>query len=200
MTDDFLNNLTSLTDNLNDIAFTRYATITKVNSDNTVDCRENNGTIHKNVINTTSLELSIDDLIILTFIDNDIYQPMVTGGVIIQKGKGTAGIVTEWETTLSDNKVPSEKLTKDTLDTKQDTLVSGTNIKTINNTSILGSGNIDIQGGGGSSVITVGSFRINNDGDLIVTLPNGTVNPYHINENGDLIYSTNPQIEVNNND
>jgi hypothetical protein len=36
------------------------------------------------------------------------------------------------------------------VDNKQDTLVSGTNIKTINNTSILGSGNIDIQGGGGS--------------------------------------------------
>lgn len=33
--------------------------------------------------------------------------------------------------------------------TKQDTLVSGTNIKTINNQSILGEGNIDIQGGGG---------------------------------------------------
>ena len=33
------------------------------------------------------------------------------------------------------------------IDDKQDTLVSGTNIKTINNTSILGSGNIDIQGG-----------------------------------------------------
>lgn len=31
---------------------------------------------------------------------------------------------------------------------KQDTLVSGTNIKTINNESLLGSGNIDIQGGG----------------------------------------------------
>ena len=36
----------------------------------------------------------------------------------------------------------------DSLDGKQETLVSGTNIKTINNTSILGSGNIDIQGGG----------------------------------------------------
>ena len=36
--------------------------------------------------------------------------------------------------------------------TKQDTLVSGTNIKTINNESILGSGNIDIQGGGGKAV------------------------------------------------
>lgn len=33
--------------------------------------------------------------------------------------------------------------------TKQDTLVSGTNIKTINNQSILGSGNITISGGGG---------------------------------------------------
>ena len=31
---------------------------------------------------------------------------------------------------------------------KQDTLVSGTNIKTINNESILGSGNITISGGG----------------------------------------------------
>ena len=31
---------------------------------------------------------------------------------------------------------------------KQDTLISGTNIKTVNNESILGSGNITIQGGG----------------------------------------------------
>ena len=36
--------------------------------------------------------------------------------------------------------------------TKQDTLISGTNIKTINNESILGSGNIDIQGGGGKEL------------------------------------------------
>lgn len=36
---------------------------------------------------------------------------------------------------------------------KQETLVSGTNIKTINNQSLLGSGNIDIQGGGGGSVV-----------------------------------------------
>ena len=44
------------------------------------------------------------------------------------------------------------------LSTKQDTLVSGTSIKTINNESILGSGNITIQGGGGevSSAITSG--------------------------------------------
>ena len=36
----------------------------------------------------------------------------------------------------------------------QETLVSGTNIKTINNTSILGSGNIDIQGGGSEATVS----------------------------------------------
>ena len=40
---------------------------------------------------------------------------------------------------------------KTTWSGKQDALVSGTNIKTINNESILGSGNITIQGGGGVS-------------------------------------------------
>lgn len=39
------------------------------------------------------------------------------------------------------------------LGTKQDTLVSGTNIKTVNNESLLGSGNITIQGGGGNNVV-----------------------------------------------
>ena len=39
------------------------------------------------------------------------------------------------------------------LNEKQNTLVSGTNIKTINNQSILGSGNITIQGGSGSTEI-----------------------------------------------
>jgi hypothetical protein len=36
------------------------------------------------------------------------------------------------------------------LDDKQDTLVSGTNIKTINGTSVLGSGDLAISGGGGA--------------------------------------------------
>ena len=40
--------------------------------------------------------------------------------------------------------------TKTEVSAKQDTLVSGTNIKTINGNSILGSGNIEIKGGGGS--------------------------------------------------
>ena len=46
---------------------------------------------------------------------------------------------------------------------KQETLVSGTNIKTINNQSLLGSGNIDIQGGGGSSYTAGTGIDITNN-------------------------------------
>ena len=56
--------------------------------------------------------------------------------------------------TVYDDTVLAGKVTANetALAGKQDTLVSGTNIKTINNESLLGSGNITIQGGGGSSV------------------------------------------------
>ena len=47
----------------------------------------------------------------------------------------------------SDDIVSSQKAIKTLINTKQDTLVSGTNIKTINNESLLGSGNITIGGG-----------------------------------------------------
>lgn len=57
--------------------------------------------------------------------------------------------------------------------TKQDTLVSGTNIKTINNQSILGSGNIDIQGGGGNvdDVKVNGTSVVDEDKVANVTVP-----------------------------
>ena len=67
---------------------------------------------------------------------------------------------TETNTLLGGKADTATTYTKDEVDnaitaatsTKQDTLVSGTNIKTINNTSLLGSGNIDIQGGGGKAI------------------------------------------------
>lgn len=43
------------------------------------------------------------------------------------------------------------RVTAEALNGKQPTLVSGTNIKTINGTSILGSGNLTIEGGGSSA-------------------------------------------------
>lgn len=89
MSDDFIENLTSLTNNLEDIAFSRYATITNINNDNTVDCKEDDGTIHKNVINSTNFNLNIDDTVLLGFVDNNIYNPMITGGVNVKGADDT---------------------------------------------------------------------------------------------------------------
>ena len=63
---------------------------------------------------------------------------------------------------------------------KQDTLVSGQNIKTINNQSILGSGNITISGGGGTAGVT----SINGKTGAI-TLAGGT--NVTINESGNTL-------------
>ena len=57
------------------------------------------------------------------------------------------------------------------LQSKQDTLISGTNIKTINGQSILGSGNIEIQGGTGTTVplaqpdVIGGFYSVDNSAD-----------------------------------
>ena len=48
-------------------------------------------------------------------------------------------------TPTTNNQLANKKYVDDSTSTKQDTLVSGTNIKTINNTSILGSGNISVD-------------------------------------------------------
>ena len=50
----------------------------------------------------------------------------------------------------------SQYATKEEVNGKQDELISGSNIKTINNQSILGSGNIEIQGGSGGGSYTAG--------------------------------------------
>jgi hypothetical protein len=53
------------------------------------------------------------------------------------------------KTTLTDNSdtyYPTQKAVKTVIDAKQDTLVSGTNIKTVNGTSLLGSGNLVVDG------------------------------------------------------
>ena len=65
---------------------------------------------------------------------------------------------------------------------KQDTLVSGTNIKTINNESLLGSGNIDIQGGGVNVVQTTGTSTADVMSQSAIT--NG-FNTYTLKRNSD---------------
>lgn len=70
-----------------------------------------------------------------------------------------------------DEYAPSSAAVYNALSDKQDTLVSGTNIKTINNQSLLGSGNITISGGGSGTVTGV---KMNN-GSAISPDSNGVV-------------------------
>ena len=104
-----------------------------------------------------------------------------TSTFTVTNGTSGADIVTSWETTLSDSKVPSEKLVKNTIDNKASTnhshgnltrdgkigstsgkaIITGTggvleasSLKTINNESIIGSGNIHISGDGSADIVT----------------------------------------------
>ena len=77
---------------------------------------------------------------------------------------------------------------------KQDTLVSGTNIKTINNTSLLGSGNINIQGGGSDVFIADTSqntptevLQAYSSGKVVYLNTHLVIGAYEHPDNGDVI-------------
>ena len=159
---DLYENLLKATNNVDDITTEKYGVITKLNG-NYCSVKETDTNLeHTNVPIVNGANLTVGDKVIIGFLNNSIYDVIVYGSL--------------------------DKEVHD--DSKQDLLISGTNIKTINQQSILGSGNITLQGGGGGGVIMVGSFEINENGHLIATIPDGATNPYTINENGHLIYST----------
>jgi hypothetical protein len=61
----------------------------------------------------------------------------------------TSANITQTITNGVTDKAPSEDAVFDALASKQDTLVSGTNIKTVNGNSLLGSGDLTVSGSGG---------------------------------------------------
>jgi hypothetical protein len=160
---DFYENLLRATNNLDDITTEKYGTITSKKGNYCTVKETDNDLEHTNVPIVNGAELNVGDKVIIGFLNNSIYDVICYGAI----GK-----------TIHDT-------------TKQDTLQSGVNIKTINHQSLLGSGNINIQGGGGGSIVMVGSFEIDNNGHLIATIPDGASNPYHIDfSTGHLIYDT----------
>jgi len=82
--------------------------------------------------------------------DNYVYKAVVPSAtpLIDQVVANTTALASKADTATTYTKTETDNAITAATSTKQDTLVSGTNIKTINNESILGSGNIDIQGGG----------------------------------------------------
>ena len=69
------------------------------------------------------------------------------------------------------NAALTDLATKEEVSAKQDTLVSGTNIKTINGNSILGAGNIVIEGGGGGGLPSFGMSLYG----TTITMTEGTI-------------------------
>ena len=159
---DLYENLLKATDNTNDITVERYGIITKIDGVYCSVKESDTGLEHSNVPILNGANLGLGDKVIIGFLNNSIYDVVCYGAL---------------DKTVHD-------------DSKQDLLISGTNIKTINHQSLLGSGNITIEGGGGGSIVMVGSFEIDENGHLIATIPDGATNPYHIDLNGHLIYST----------
>ena len=112
-----------------------------------------------------------------TDVDLSGYQPLLTAGSNINISNGTIsatdttytagtgiditnGVISNTQTSAEWGNITGTLSNQTDLNTalgnKQNTLVSGTNIKTINNESILGSGNIEIQGGSGGNEIYIG--------------------------------------------
>ena len=120
-------NLLKATDNTSDITMEKYGVITKI-SGNLCSIKEYDTELeHSNVPIINGANLGLGDKVIIGFLNNSIYD-VVCYGVL-------------------------DKTVHDT--TKQDKLISGENIKTINNNSILGSGNLVIEGGGtGVDIVT----------------------------------------------
>ena len=122
----FYDNLLKITNNIDDITTERYATVTELNGNYCDVKEEDTGLEHTNVPIVNGANLSVGDKAIIGFLNNSIYAAVCYGAL--------------------------DKQIHD--DSKQDLLVSGQNIKTINHTSLLGSGNIDIQGGSNVDVVT----------------------------------------------
>ena len=120
-----------------------------------------NITIENNVISSTGgTQVQADwnqtDVEAVDYIKNKPTFPDTSEFVTKTEYNPKEKAIAEALTNLNENKADKTELpdvstfaTKTELNAKQDALVSGTNIKTINNQNILGDGNIEIQGGAG---------------------------------------------------
>ena len=96
--------------------------------------------------------------------------------------------------------LPIQTAVTTALATKQDTLVSGTNIKTVNSTSLVGSGNVTVQPTlvSGTNIKTINSTTLLGSGDIAVqpTLVSGTniktLNSVSLLGSGDIVLTANP--------
>ncbi len=109
----------------------------------------------------TELEVWGSEYIYYYHVDNfDISPVEFHAGYDISYKQDTSARVTSLSSSSTDTQYPSAKCVYDNLQLKQNNLISGTNIKTINNQNILGSGNINISGTINSDVEQKHSYNL----------------------------------------
>lgn len=168
--------------------FNAYSAATKLKIDYISGATDYvSGAVDTEISRATSAETELQ-----TAIDNEISARTAAIEAIEGEISGISDSLSAYSTTVEMNAAidaaVSGKVDTSTFNTalsgKQDTLVSGTNIKTINNESILGSGNIDIQGGGVNVVQTTGTSTTDvMSQDAVTTQLNGTVKLSNVGTN-----------------
>lgn len=133
----------------------------------TPELRNNSSTYSTSLrVDDTGIEIQKKDITTSTTVTKDLFEVADQAAQVVNK----QDTISDLETIRSGASLGSTAVQPSTLSTelanKQDTLVSGTNIKTINGTSILGSGDITIQSGGGSSDIDNKTIITNASGKL----------------------------------
>ena len=133
---------------------------TSITVDSALSTTSENPVQNKVITNTLQTKANASDIPTkVSQLENDskfATQTAVATGLATKADKDSLtsleGSVSTLETTVR-NQDKSIIANAQAIQGKQDKLVSGTNIKTINNQSILGSGNISIEGGGSTVVV-----------------------------------------------
>lgn len=133
---------------------------TSITVDSALSTTSENPVQNKVITNTLQTKANASDIPTkVSQLENDskfATQTAVATGLATKADKDSLtsleGSVSTLETTVG-NQDKSIIANAQAIQGKQDKLVSGTNIKTINNQSILGSGNISIEGGGSTVVV-----------------------------------------------
>ena len=157
----------------------------------------NNAAISAVDTRVTNLTSSVNTALTGKANASDVYTKNETDNAIstsinalIDGAPDTLDTLKELADAVNSNKSLVETL-NEAITNKQDTLVSGTNIKTINGTSILGTGNITISGGGGiddSNISTSSTYSSSKIDSTYLKAPEGRLDI----ENGRVNLKNNP--------
>lgn len=159
MSSDFFTNLQAVTSNIEDITFSRFATITSINGAYCNVKEDESELEHTQVPILNGLGLEVGDKVLLGFADNSIYNPFVSG--VIGRNVNQAY--------------------EDKLDSMLEESLKAQGLPFFN---INTNGHLVASYG----FLQENMFSIDEEGHLQVTLPNNEDNPFHINNSGRLIY------------